>query len=811
MTLVYLGLAWLLGIYCSELLRPSATFLALAFSSALILLLLWRRERTPRLAAFCSICLLAGAWRYSITVPQFGPSDLATYNDRGQATVRGLVEAEPDRRDTYVNLRLSVESLSFPDGTEREVHGLALVNVPLYPEYRYGDRLQVTGKLETPPVFETFSYRDYLARRGVYTLVRWPRRVEMLAHGEGDRFWAALYSFREQAQEVIARLVPEPQAALLTGILLGVETGIPRDLYEQFNATGTSHIIVISGSNIALVVSLLMALGRRVVGRRWAALLSVVGVILYTLLVGADASVVRAAIMGSLAALSLYLGRQTTALNSLMVSAIALTAFNPAALWDLGFQLSFAASFGLVLLVPLLSKVGLLNYRRGDGWAQAAWDSIGEVLLITVAVQIAVAPIQVVNFGRLSLVSLLANLLIVPVQPLVMFGGAIATAVGLIPFLTPLAQVLFWIPWLALAYTTSVVQLAARFPFATVEVGRFPVWAAALYYGAALAVVWLCQRKPAAWRELWERITGRREPVAADQPAEKAHPRASLRSVAPAGLLAVTVVLAWSAVLYRPDGRLHVAFLDVGQGDAIFVTTPAGEQILVDGGPSPTALLGSLGKQMPFWDRSIDLLILTHPDSDHLNGLPDLLERYRVGLVLQAAGLEEDGPAYEQWRELIARQGIPLQGVSAGARIETGDGLTLEVLNPPVGAEGGKMNDNDSSVVVRLVSGRVSFLLTGDAGEQAEGWMLSSGRSLGSVVLKVSHHGSDGASSTPFLEAVRPQLAVISVGEGNRFGHPAPGVLERLGAVGAQVFRTDEQGTVEVATDGLGLWVKTER
>jgi competence protein ComEC len=808
MTLIYLGLAWLLGIYYGQLLKPPPAFLLLALPLPLVVLALWRRERTARLAALCGLCLLAGAWRFTITIPHFGASDLATYNDQGQVTLRGLVTGEPDERDTYTNLRLDAESMITPGGAERAVRGVALLRAPRYPEYRYGDRLQVTGRLETPPAFETFSYRDYLARRGVYTIIGWPG-IELLARDQGSRFWAALYAFKKQAQGVIARLTPEPQAALLTGILLGVETGIPRDLYERFNATGTSHIIVISGANIALVVALLMGLGKWVVGKRRAALLAVVGVILYTLLVGADAAVVRAAIMGSLAALALYFGRQATALNSLVASAIVLTAINPLALWDLGFQLSFAASLGLILLVPPLTETStaLFASKLSGERLNEALGFLRELLLVTLAAQVAVTPILIAAFGRLSPVSLLVNFLILPLQPAVMIGGAVATAVGLIPFLTWLAQGLFWIPWLALAYTTTVVDWAASLPQATVEVGKLPGWALVLCYGAMLGAVWLYRQGAGGRRALWERITRKREGGSGAAPAEVRR----TSTVVLLSSLAGAVILAWVAAFSLPDGRLHVAFLDVGQGDAIFITTPRGQQILVDGGPSPSALLSGLGRRMPFWDRSIDLLLLTHPDSDHLAGLVPVLERYEVRQVLESAGAGGNGPTYEQWRALIAQKGIPLRQAVAGMRIETGDGVVLEVLNPPPGMANGKESDNDLSVVVRLLAGRAAFLLTGDAEARAEGWMVAAGRPLQSTVLKVSHHGSGEASAAPFLAAVRPQLAVISVGAGNRFGHPAPEVLERLAATGVQVLRTDERGTIELLTDGERLWVETER
>jgi competence protein ComEC len=215
---------------------------------------------------------------------------------------------------------------------------------------------------------------------------------------------------------------------------------------------------------------------------------------------------------------------------------------------------------------------------------------------------------------------------------------------------------------------------------------------------------------------------------------------------------------------------------------------------------------------MPFWDRSIDLVILTHADEDHIAGLIPVLERYRVGQVLDSS-YEHNHPMYKRWLELIEEKGIPNHLARAGMRIATGDGVELVVLHP--GPELMKYTDadaNNNSIVTRLAMAQVSFLLSGDIEEAAEAALVASGQELTSTALKVPHHGSSTSSSVAFLNAVNPKLAVISVGADNRFGHPAPQVLERLeDLVGEErILRTDEDGTVEVVTDGERVWVKTD-
>jgi competence protein ComEC len=215
---------------------------------------------------------------------------------------------------------------------------------------------------------------------------------------------------------------------------------------------------------------------------------------------------------------------------------------------------------------------------------------------------------------------------------------------------------------------------------------------------------------------------------------------------------------------------------------------------------------------MPFWDRSLDLVILTHADDDHIAGLIPVLERYRVGQVLDS-GYEHDSPMYNRWLELISEKEIPGHLARAGMRIETGDGVELMVLHP--GPELMKYTDadaNNNSVVARLVMGQVSFLLPGDIEEAAENVLVASGQQLASTVLKAPHHGGDTSSSAAFLNAVNPELVVVSVGADNRFGHPSPQVLERLeDLVGEErVLRTDERGTIEVVSDGERVWIKTD-
>jgi len=275
--------------------------------------------------------------------------------------------------------------------------------------------------------------------------------------------------------------------------------------------------------------------------------------------------------------------------------------------------------------------------------------------------------------------------------------------------------------------------------------------------------------------------------------------------------LLVVAILASVTAATMPDDKLHISFLDVGEGDAILISR-GNQQVLVDGGPSPQTISLCLGSKMPFWDRTIDLVILTHPHADHLTGLIEILQRYRVKRVLYP-DLDYSSPVYDEWLRLIKEKGIKCTLARAGQQIHLGRAV-IEVLNPPTPLLTGTDSDIDNNgVVLHMSMGRVSFLLTADIWREAEFELIARRADLSSTVVKVAHHGSDTSTTAEFLAVVNPRLAIIPAGKDNPFGHPSDEVMTRLEQkIGSEnIYRTDEQGTIEFITDGEKLWVRTEK
>jgi competence protein ComEC len=788
--LVYLSVAWMVGIFLAAHVDLPLRLWGLACLLPLSGAWLWRCRSGLLLASLCILSLLLGAARYTAAIPHLGEHDVAAYNDQGLVTLVGVVAGEPDVRDTYANLRLRAETLTPEAGLPRAVRGIVLVRVSRYPERFYGDRLQVRGQLDTPPVLESFSYRDYLARQGIYSLVRWAR-VETLERGQGSRLIAGLLVFKRRAQQVIAAVLPEPCAALLTGILLGEEGGLPRDLSAAFDTTGTSHIIAISGFNIAIVSGVISSMSVRLIGRRYAAWFATAAIAGYTAFVGGSAAVVRAALMGCIAAWGQHLGRQNSVPNALFGSALFMTAWNPHTLWDLGFLLSFAATLGLVTLAEPFGRAfeRLLARLLPARWVEGAAKLLNESLILTTCAQLTTIPIIVYNFGTLSLVTLLSNVLILPPQPQVMLWGALATAAGLAWL--PLGRILGWIAWLFLAYTIWVVEWTAKVPYAAVELGRIsPAWVWAWYAALGGGVWWLSlreERRSAIWRSVVDRL-----------------PVKML-----AGGLGVVGVLTWLAVVSLPDGKLHVTFFDGGEGQATLVETPSGRQVLVDGGSSSNQMLAHLGRRMPFWDRSLDAVVLTGSEDERLLGLIPVLERYRVDHVL-APDLETCvSSTCARWRELLRENEVAPQPPMAGVQVDLGDGVRVTVLHPD-GEALADAGTADRGAALRIDYRNACFLLASSTNKEARAAMLARGENTRCDVLQVGRQDAQEALTPAFLEAVYPALTIISCGEDQQARAVDQQTLDQLGHYG-ETLCADRYGAIEVTSDGTEYRVKVRQ
>ena len=670
-------------------------------------------------------------------------------------------------------------------------------SLPRYPAIVPGDRVIVDGAIRPPP---DSPYGDYLRRIGsIGTLRSRSLEVKPASDDPGRR----LEDLRRAAAESLARVLPEPEAGLAAGILIGLRDLVDRDLAAAFTTAGVSHVVAISGWNIAIVAAAVAAATGRL-GRRRRSVVTILAIVAYVAFAGASASVVRAALMAGVVLLARETGRAGRATAALGWAATLLLAVDPGLVLDAGFQLSSLATAGLIAWgTPLSDRIHALGRGRIP---RAITESLG----VSLAAQAATLPIILVSFGRLAILSPVVNLLVVPLVAPAMAAGVVALIGGafVLAGAPPMLGAILAAPaWVILRILVSIVDGAATIPFASVTlIPPFDVLAAAVATAGVLLVVRRGQRRtrPAVAPPTVAEVP--RAPTVAS-PGHRQMMRASALAVA------VATVVAGGVVAARPTSVPRVSILDVGQGDAVLVEGSRGGRLLIDGGPDPDRLLVDLDQRIPPWDRRIDAVILTHPHEDHVAGLAMLLDRYRVGRVFEP-GMVGPGPGYVAWsRRLGDLVTIHRGGLAAGDRLVV-DEIRFDVLWPIRGKvpatppDGGTGINNVSIVLLGRVGDR-RMLLMGDVEEDIDPSLLRD--HLPRVdLLKVAHHGSRTATTQPFVDAVRPKVAVASAGAGNPYGHPAKATLARLAAAGARVFRTDRDGTVVAAFEPDAVSVRAE-
>ncbi len=468
MPLVWFCIAWLLGIVIGDWLRLPIHLSSAAIVSLAAVAGVWWAKQDVRLPLLLAVTFVGGATWFSWFQPETTASSVWAYTGH-KVTITGVVTQQPDRREYKQSAVMAAEQLLVGEQL-RQVDGQVLLRLPPNPELQYGQRLTVSGRLEQPQRGDDFDYRMYLARHGIYALMSKPK-VTLLA-AEGGTWWQrSMLRLNDHARRTGVRLISEPHASLLVGILLGVQSTIPDDVLEAFSATGTSHILVISGWNISVIIAGVVGLLQTWnISRKRAAALCLPVIVLYVLFVGATPSVVRAAVMGSLAVVAVLVERETEAWTALLVACVAMTLSDPNVLWDIGFQLSALATAGLFAFArPIEQWLERLGPFR---WRGLRWTI--EPLTATLAASLLSLPVILYHFGRFSLIAPIANVLMLPVVPYAMLFGSLATVAGMVWL--PLGQVVALFAWPFLQWLLVVSRWLSRVPGAYTTLPPFSVW-----------------------------------------------------------------------------------------------------------------------------------------------------------------------------------------------------------------------------------------------------------------------------------------------------------------------------------------------
>lgn len=739
--------------------------------------------------------------------PRLAPSHIVHYADTKRLVLEGMIAESPQFSPGKVDFVLAASSvIDLVRKTETSVEGRVMISVRGSYPYRYGDVLRFPVNLKKPHNFQNpgaFDYERYLLYRRIHVrgFVSDPAKIAVVRQGAGNRFMRVLEDYRSSLKDVIYAHSTTPRREIVQAMILGNQKEIPRDILDKFNRTGVSHIIAISGFNVGIIAAVSFFILRLILRRSERFLLrfnmiitstwlALIPVLFFCFIAGMGISVIRATIMTAVFMVAILIGRQRDLYNTLALAALLILIIAPYSLFDVSFQLSFAAVFALLFITPRLQRRFLPTVveegAKKVAFLKRTFHHAALFFLATVSATLGTWPLIIFYFNRFSNVVLPANIFVVPILGIL----AIPITMAVI-FVAPFSHAAA-VPFIAASsflvdLSLKIVNFFDSLPGASWIATTPSCFEIAAYYLLLFAVVELIGRS-----------------------GENKRRRLLLKALC--GCLAVFFIGDGIVIHQKTsnNGFLTMTAIDVGQGSAAIFKLPGGKTMLVDGGGSPDGNF-DIGRNVvaPFLLRErikrIDYVVLSHPHPDHLGGLIYLLDNFSIG-EFWSNGQAAASPLYRELCRVLANRGIRRRDLSEESSPVSINGVRFDILNP-AGAVYENNDDyrrmNENSLALRASFGSVSFLMPGDIGEETEERIVAAQKSLKSTVLLVPHHGAKKSSTPEFLAAVRPEIAVVSCGRGNVYRFPHPDVLRRFQEIRARIFRTDVDGAVTVATDGV--------
>lgn len=806
--LIPILIAYAIGLYGGQfnLPLPSQGLLLLFILLALwILLILLKRIRWASWVALSFFLFLGLFSMQSYFHPKHPPSHISRFIGSEPILLEGTIDCSPQRTQSRTQLLIKSHKIISGDRHISVEGHLLLFLKEQNSQLHIGDRLRLLCRLHRPHGFRNpgvFSYERHLALERIHVVGFLSDDKMWVKVGEGFKnpILLKIESWRDHIRDFLEKEATLPSSSIFQALVLGEQGNIPEEVRESFITIGIAHLLAISGDHLGIVALLSFSLFLWVMKRsdflllslsvkKWAAALTIPCLLLYTFIAGGGISVIRATIMVITFFLSIVSDRERHLLHTLALAAFLILLFSPPSLFDVSFQLSFLAVLSILYLVPRIYR----DLRREEinippeiSWKQKIWKYVRLSFIVTVVAILGTAPFVALHFNRVSLIGFLANLFIVPwVGFLIVPTSLIASIFSF--FFYPFASLLITVDQFLATILFKVVAFFASIPFASIYIPTPTALEIILYY--LLLFLWVHLRKGKKIKYLF---------------------------------VGICILLAADLAYWNLKDRLRkdltLTFIDVGHGDSILVEFPKGKRMLIDGGGLHEDRF-DVGKNViaPFlWKKKIqriDTLVLTHPDPDHLKGLNFIASQFKIGRFWDN-GLRGDSEFYLELEKTLQRRKIDRFPLNENINSQMINGIEISFLNPPAGSAGPVRHPNpawlnNQSLVIKLRFKNIVLLLTGDVEKEAEERMVRKGYPLGAHILKVPHHGSSSSSSLIFLEKVKPDHAIISVGERTIGRLPHPEVIERYKRLGSKIFRTDQHGAITVMTGGERVEIKT--
>ncbi len=798
--LVPCTVSYIYGIVAAELFRYFPLTVT-TLSVFLLLLLIYvvtikhqnEKQNYPLLLSIVIVSAITG-FSYMLYESRIPTNDISRYATWDKVTVIGMLD-EPAK---YSSRRVvaTINTSKILRGKEGlNITGRVRINV-YDPEVvlNYGDIIMVTGKLKLIRGFKNpglFDYAEYIAREGIRTSLSISKKEYISRTGTGGNLLLKIiYKWREKIRVAITKGLPEPSAGILKAMVIGDTGTLTADVRDKFNAAGVTHILSISGSHLGFIALItffiirymlihlpyqtLLKMSLYIIPSKIAAACTSLTVIFYTLLSGGEVATVRSLIMAMVFLIAIIAERDDDPVNTLVMAALLVLLWNPQALFDISFQLSYTAVLSMIIVVKRFYKKE--PAEENIVW----WKKYGKKLflftLLTLGASAATAPITAHYYNQIAWTGLISNLIVVPFVGFIVLPPGLFTAL-LVPVFNTDVIPLAWLNNILLNLFYGAVEFFAKFPFAIIYTPSPGLLFIFSIYLLMLSAIFFKNRHT--------------------------------KFFFPVAILFILILIGCNR--YKEDNRnsLRATFLDVGQGDSALIEFPDGNVMLIDGGGtfSETFDIGRSVVAPYLWNsgiRKVDYIVSSHPQLDHIEGLVYVIDKFSIGEVWDGG---VDTSVSREFKRIVKEKNIREVIIDKNTPDRIIGGCKINFLNPPKDKE--RLKINNISIVMRILCHDISLLFTGDIEESAMEDISADSKSLESMVIKVPHHGSKGSVETNFITSVKPHIAVISVGYKNPYRHPSAEAISAYENIGAVVLRTDMDGAVILQTENGKLITRT--
>lgn len=658
----------------------------------------------------------------------------------------------------------------------------------------YGDKIIIKGNFEEASSARNeggFDYKQYLKSKNVYGIISVDKKdIKLIKKNNVDVIDLLANKVSNSMKIKIEQNLSNETSKLLSGILIGNKNNLQKEIQEDFRNSSLSHVLAISGMHVSyIMLGITFVINKMKFNKKISKIITIFILLFFIILTGKTASVTRACFMSSYIILASLFHKKVHVLASISISLLIILIINPYLILDIGLQLSYGGTIGIVLIYPILKKLKKKKEDKNSKFKKIIHkvkEKILDIILITISANLVIFPIVLFHYNTISFTFIISNLLISPIIGIIIILGFISVFASYI--ISPISKVMFLILQTFLNLLIKIAHFCAELPFSKVYFPTPKIYVIIIYYVFLIFII-LERNKIIVIKKINKKII----------------------------IIFVIIIIILNLILNFIPKTFTISFIDVGQGDSMLISTPKGKKILIDGGGSRDEESFNIGKQtlIPYLLNKgitkLDYILISHFDSDHVGGILSVLEELKVEKVIICE--QEENENYRRFKEIVKNKKIKVYVVKKGDNVKIEENILLNILWPK--DEKIKENAiNNNSIVAKLNYKSFSILLTGDIEKIAENEILKeyeNSNILNANILKVAHHGSKSSSINEFLEKVKPQIALIGVGEENTFGHPNEGVLKRLENINTKIYRTDKKGEITIKINRKGcIKIKTK-